>query len=71
MEKNIKKGEIVLELPIIKFTGTSLCPEAAYRKMCLAVPSSNDDSALFLLLSKNAVTYLQFQIKLRDCIRKI
>ena len=58
-------------MPIIELSGSSLCPVDAYRKMCLEIPSSNNDDALFLLPSKNAVTYLQLQTKLRDCIRKI
>ena len=69
--KSIQKGERVLELPIIKLSGSSLCPVDGYRKMCLEIPSSNEDDALFLLPSKTDITYLQFQTKLRDCIGKI
>ena len=39
--------------------------------MRIRILSSNEDDALFLLPSKDAVTYLQFQTKLRDCIGKI
>ena len=68
--KTIQKGERKLEIPLVKINRSILCPVKAYRNMCKAVPSS-DDNALFLLPNMSVVTYTQFQNKLRQCVEKV
>ena len=68
--KTIQYGERCLELPLIQIKDSVLCPVQAYHSMCKEEEISKD-SPLFVLSNKKAVTYAQFQNKLRLCIRKI
>ena len=65
-----KRGERVLQMPLVRIPGSILCPVHAYRLMCEAIPAALD-SPLFVLPKKKVVSYSMYQSKLKDCFHKI
>ena len=68
--KVIQFGERKLETPLLRLSGSCLCPVTAYERMIQDFNPCPDDP-LFVLKNGKAVSYSKFQMKLRSTLDKI
>lgn len=67
--KTIQFGEKILQIPLLRIKNNPLCPVTAYKNMCKIVPTQPNKPA-FIMPNNQPVTYKQFQIKIKELIKK-